>query len=110
MEGFAKLVRPLYELMRKEQKWEWELKQGKSFKALKKQFMTELILIALNLDKKMRIEVDVSDFVTVGILSMEDNDGKWRLEAYLSKLLNKTERNHEIHDKEILAVIMELEK
>ena len=29
--------------------------------------------------------------------------------AYLSKLLNKTERNYEIHDKEILAVIKGLE-
>ena len=28
--------------------------------------------------------------------------------AYLSKLLNETERNYEIHDKEILAVIRDL--
>ena len=29
--------------------------------------------------------------------------------AYLSKLLNETEHNYEIHDKEILVVIRELE-
>ena len=29
--------------------------------------------------------------------------------AYLLKFLNKTERNYEIHDKEMLAVIRELE-
>ena len=47
--------------------------------------------------------------MTGGVLSIECNDGKWRPGAYLSKLLNKTERNYEIYNKEILVVIMELE-
>ena len=36
---------------------------------------------------------------------MEYEDGKQRLVAFLSKSLNKTERNYEIYDKEMLAVI-----
>ena len=36
-------------------------------------------------------------------------DGKWRPVAFISKLLNTTERNYEIHDKEMLAVIRCLE-
>jgi len=39
------------------------------------------------------------------ILSIEYEDGQWRLVAYLSKSLNETDRNYEIHDKEMLAVI-----
>ena len=35
---------------------------------------------------------------------MEYEDGKWKLVAYLSKLLNKVERNYEIYDKEMLAI------
>ena len=38
------------------------------------------------------------------VLSMECEDGKWRLVAFLSKSLNKTERNYKIHNKKILAV------
>ena len=57
----------------------------------------------------MRMEVDTSDFVTGGVLSMECEDGRWRPVAYLSKLLNGTGRNYEIHDKEMLAVIRGLE-
>ena len=57
----------------------------------------------------MRMEVDVSDYVTRGVLSIECEDGKWRLVAYLLKSLNETERNYEIHDKEILKVIRKLE-
>ena len=57
----------------------------------------------------MRIEVDMLDYAIRGVLSMEYEDGKWRPVAFLSKSLNETERNYEIHDKEMLAVIRGLE-
>ena len=62
-----------------------------------------------DLDKKMRMEVDVSDYTTGGILSMKCEYGKWRPVAYLSKSLDETERNYKIHNKEILVVIQRLE-
>jgi len=40
---------------------------------------------------------------------IEYEDGRWRPVAYLSKSLNETERNYEIHDKKMLAVIRGLE-
>ena len=40
-----------------------------------------------------------------GVLSMKCEDGKWQPVAFLSKSLNKTERNYKIYDKEMLAVI-----
>ena len=71
--------------------------------------MQELVLAALDLDKKMRMEVNASDYATEGVLSMEGEDGKWSPVAFLSKSLNETERNYEIHDKEMLAMIKGLE-
>ena len=109
VKDFAKIVRLLNELTRKKQKQEWEIRQKKFFKVLKKIFITKPILVALNLDKKMRMEVSASNYTTRRVLSIECADGRWRLVAYLSKLLNKTEQNHEIHDKEMLAVIRGLE-
>ena len=57
----------------------------------------------------MRMEVDASDYATEGMLSMEGEDGLWRLVAFLSKSLNEMERNYEIHNKEMLAIIWGLE-
>ena len=57
----------------------------------------------------MRVETDISDFVPRKILSMKCEDEKWKLVAYISKLLNEAERNYEIHDKEMLAIIRCLE-
>ena len=63
------------------------------------------MLAAPDLDKTMRLEVDTSNYAIEGVLSMECEDGLWRPVAFLSKLLNETERNYEIHDKKILAII-----
>ena len=40
---------------------------------------------------------------------MECEDKLWRLVAFLSKSLNKMERNYEIHNKEMLVIIRGLE-
>ena len=66
------------------------------------------MLAAPDLDKKMRMEVDVSDYVMGGMLSMKEEE-KWKPVAFLSKSLNETEINYEIHNKEILAIIRGLE-
>ena len=50
----------------------------------------------------MRIKVDMSDYAMGGVLLMEEEDGLWRPVAFLLKSLNETERNYEIHDKEML--------
>ena len=55
------------------------------------------------------MEVDVLGYATGGVLLMERKDRKWRPVAFLSKSLNEIERNYEIYDKEILAIIRELE-
>jgi len=94
--------------VRKDQKWEWTERQEEAFRKLKKRFTKKLVLAALDLNKKIRMEVDASDYATGGILSIEYEDERWRPVAYLSKLLIETERNYEIYDKKILAVIREL--
>jgi len=78
-------------------------KQERAFEELKKRFMEKPVLAAPDLDKKMRMEVDASDYTTGGVLSMEGEDRLWKPVAFLSKSLNETERNYEIHDKEMLG-------
>ena len=109
IEGFATVARPLYNLVKKDKKWDWTERQEKAFKELKEQFTKEPVLAALDIDKQMRMEVDALDYAMEGVLSMECEDGLWRPVAFLSKSLNKTERNYKIHDKEMLAIIRGLE-
>ena len=57
----------------------------------------------------MRVEADASEYTT-GVLLMRCEDNKWRPVAFISKLLNKAERNYEIHNQEMLAIIRCLEE
>ena len=109
IQGFVSIARPLHDMMKKDQKWEWTERQEGAFRELKERFTKELVLAAPDLDKKMRMEVDALDYITGGVLSMKCEDKRWRPMAYLSKLLNEIERNCKIHDKEMLAVIRGLE-
>ena len=109
IENFASIARPLHDMVKKDKKWDWTEKQEKAFKELKKRFTKEPVLAAPDIDKKMRMEVDASDYATGGVLSMECGDRLWRPVAFLSKSLNETEQNYEIHDKEILVIIRGLE-
>ena len=109
IEGFIFIARPLHDIVKKDKKWEWTERQEKVFKELKDQFIKEPVLAVLDIDKKMRMKVDASDYAMEGVLSMEYEDGLWRPVAFLSKSLNEMERNYEIHDKEMLAIIRGLE-
>ena len=84
-------------------------KQEKTFRKLKEQFTKEPVLVVPDLNKRLRVEVDTLDYATGGVLSMEVENGRWKPVAFLSKSLNETERNYEIHDKEMLAIIRGLE-
>ena len=75
IEGFTSIARPLHNMVKKDKKWDWTEKQEKVFKELKERFTKELVLAALDLDKKMRMEVDTLDYATGGVLSMECKNG-----------------------------------
>ena len=49
-------------------------RQEEVFRELKKKFTKELVLVALDLNKKMRMEVNTSDYTTGRVLFMECKD------------------------------------
>jgi len=54
--------------------------------------MTKLVLVISDLDKKMRVKTDVSDFAMEGVLLIKYKDEKWRSVAYISKSLNEAKK------------------
>jgi len=68
------------------------------------------VLVALDLDKEIRIEADMSEYAIGGVLSIKYEDEKWRPIAFISKLLNEAERNYKIHNREMLAIVRCLDK
>ena len=52
IQDFASIMRPLYDMVKKDKKWKWMEKQERTFEELKKKFTQEPVLAALDLDKK----------------------------------------------------------
>ncbi len=74
-------------MVKKDQKWNWTERQEEAFRELKERFTKEPVLAAPDLDKKIRMEVDTSDYAIEGVLLMECDDGLWRPVAFLSKII-----------------------
>jgi len=55
------------------------------------------------------VEMDTSEHIIGGVLSQEQK-GKWRPIAFLLRTIQPVERNYEIHDKELLAIVEALSK
>lgn len=107
IEGFGGLARPLSGLTGKKD-WEWGKEQNEAFEAIKGKICSAPVLTMPNDNGMFRIECDSSDFAIGAILSQQQVDMKWKPVAYLSHALNPTERNYEIYDKELLAVMTAL--
>ena len=55
------------------------------------------------------MEMDASEHAIGGVLSQEQ-EGKWKPIAFLSRTMQPAERNYEIYDKELLAIVEALAK
>jgi len=55
------------------------------------------------------VKIDVSEHAIERVLSQEQ-EGKWRPIAFLSRTMQPAERNYEIYDKELLAIVEVLSK
>lgn len=111
IKDFAKIAKPLTILTKKDQKWIWDDAQEQAYQNLKKAFTTAPILRIPDDENPFRLETDASDFATGAVLSQLDpTDGLWHPVAFYSKSLNEHERNYEIYDKELLAIIRALEE
>jgi len=107
---YSKITTPLSSLTRKEKEWEWGDKQQGAFDTLKTAMITEPILQHFNPERAVTIETDASDYAIGAKCSQPDNNGILHPVAYYSRKLKDLERNYDIHDKELLAIVDALRK
>ena len=102
------IARPLHKLTGNTP-WEWLSHHQKAFDTLKTAILDAMILHTLHNTGKFKIEADSSDFTVGGTLS-QLQEGHWKPIAFLSESLSPAERNYEIYDKELLAIMICLDE
>ena len=84
--------------------WKWNKEYQKAFEELKNKITSQLVLSLSRREAKFRVETDTSGHTIGGVLSQEQ-DGKWKLIAFLLRMMQHVERNYKIYDKELLAIV-----
>jgi hypothetical protein len=107
--GFAKLAKPLNNLTKKDAPWTWGDGEQNTFDTLKHRITEEPILRQPQMDKQFELEVDMSGYTIGAVLMQRQEDGKRHPVGFYSATLNDAERNYDIYDLELLAVIRSLE-
>ncbi|KAJ1041193.1 hypothetical protein NDA10_003439 [Ustilago hordei] len=104
---FAHIAKPLTALVKpieRFKKFELPEEAQQAFHKLIQAFTSAGVLQHFDYHLPTRLETDASDFAIAGVLKQE-HEGRWHPVAFYSRKMSSAEKNYEIHDKELLAVV-----
>lgn len=104
IKDFAKLVKPLTALLRKDAEFTITPEIVTCFEKCKQLLTMDPILIYPDFTKEFSLTTDASDYAIGAVLS-QGPAGKDRPIAYASRTLNNTEENYSTTEKEFLAIV-----
>ena len=106
---FSKIAKPLYKLLKKDAKFEWDAECQERFEEIKAYLTTAPIVRAPDWHLPFKVMYDASD-LAVGAVLRQRVEGKPYVVYYASKTLNEAQRNYTTTEKELLAVVYALDK
>jgi hypothetical protein len=107
---FSNIARPLHDLTKKNARWDWTPACEDAFLTIKDTFTRQPVLSMPDISTPFLVMSDASLTATGAVLMQKDSNGNLHPCAYLSKTLSSAERNYDIYDRELLAVIHALEE
>src|SRR5882757_2411431 len=106
--NYAKLARPLNNLLKKDTPFHWSPECRQALEELIGCVTRGPVLTAPNSEMPFELETDASAYAVGAALFQKDERGKRRAIGYASKTLNAAERNYDVWDREFLALIFGL--
>ncbi len=88
------------------QEWRWEHEEQQAFEKLKKLVTEEPVLAHPDLTQQFKVEVDTSGYAVGATLVQRKDDGKKHPIGYFSATLNEAQRNYDIYDLKLLAIVL----
>ena len=109
IQDFSKISKPLYKLLEKDAKFEWDSECQQRFEELKAYLTTAPIVRAPNWQLPFEVMCDASDLAVEAVLRQRA-EGKPYVVYYVRKTLNEAQRNYTTTEKELLAVVYAMDK
>jgi len=105
--NFADITVPFNELTKKDVKFEWGDRQEKAFQTLKDIIRKDIALALPVPGARFRLKTDASDYAAGAVLH-QIIEGKPRPLAFFSKTFDPAQRNYDVREKELLAIVLAL--
>ena len=102
---YAEISKPLTELTRKEEPFIWNEERQQAFDTLKAKFMEAPVLHMPDPTKQFILQTDASKIALGAVLKQYAEDGELHPCGYLSHTLTPAEKNYQVYDRELLAVL-----
>ena len=106
--NFAHVARPLTLLLQKDTSFVWDTNCQHAFKALQDALTSAPLLTTPRSDLPFALYVDASDCAAGGVLTQKQ-DQQDRVIGYFSKTFTQAQLNYPVHDKELLALVLNLQ-
>lgn len=104
VKGFASIARPLTNLMKKDCEFTWNQECQDAFEKLKEALINHPILVHYDPDSEHELRTDACAYGMGAVLFQKSNEAKKQgAILYLSKSLNKAQRNYSTTERECLA-------
>ena len=105
IKDFAKIARPLNDLLKKDVVFQWSESCEQAFTMLKKKLTMAPILAFPNFEQEFILYTDASQQAISYILGQRDDEGRERVVSYGGRALRPAEKNWGISDLEGLALV-----
>lgn len=103
--GASSILSPLYERLKKNNKWSWTDLENQALNTIKQLLASEQVLAHFNPNAKIILTVDASPSGLGAILSLIGEDGCEKPISFASRTLNNAERRYSQIQKEATAII-----
>ncbi|KAL7723989.1 hypothetical protein ACLKA6_001958 [Drosophila palustris] len=108
--GYASLTSPLTDALKHKKHFEWSEDAEKSFQTLKAEMCKAPVLHTPNFEAPFFIHCDASHTGVGGVLMQVNEENDEVPIAYMSRKLNKCQRNYSVTEKECFAAILSIKK
>ena len=115
---YSEIARPLLDLTKKLINFEWGPQQHRAFRELQRRMCSSPVLVQPNFNKRFYLQADASLYGIGAVLSQEGDHLSQSLAkrskpilhpvAYYSSTFSSAERNYDIYERELLAVMKSL--
>ena len=104
IKGSSAIARPLTDLLKSSQEWEWTEKQQSAMDQLKQALVSAPVLLIPDPQLPFELTTDASDQAIGAVLTQDHGAGHQPI-AYENRKLNSAEQNYPTHEKELLAIV-----